>query len=452
MPSTTSITAAGSGAESGPNDVPLSEVYGNYYTGPKKKLLKKCAYCTTPMRYFINNLEGYHILIALAAMGCGPIGVALISSTVVPHPPENPLAWVNWSVTLLGYYGLGLTTAGFLLFGDGMRLVMLADKLICYKYYARMEENGNSTAAAAATPGDVGDPTDESVGNPQNTELDTSGSAVIDMSSGSGSSASSNGTQRQPETAAAPRTQLGEEIGSPSLSLQARVLRLIFKFRTNNVMVDGKFQPVTWWQWVKRATWMERLCHILIPMRWLAASCLIAAFYLFNVIQMLIDTNGMILHSAFHMRLTCYLNGVMHLGMFYTGWRLFAGAVQLTYQSKEENLRPDFLKLFHNIPDGLQYLSDPKYAFVMDRCPCSYSVPDCLALPPAYEQSTHFHSACSYIFKHILVYTVFFAVIVSVIMCVIDGVLLVVMLKKFVEEAARIAVENAQKHSLEPTN
>ncbi|ORM40880.1 uncharacterized protein BXIN_1781 [Babesia sp. Xinjiang] len=385
--------------------VKLSALYEAHYEGPKTTLVRKCDLCTTPMRYFINNFSGLQASVAIILMMCGPLGAALLSTIVHEYVPENPTHTANNPAMWMLYYSLGCMTAGFMIFGEAMRIVMLGDATLWRIYYKRVEKREEESARAsqdAATDSEL--PSEESSG---------------DVS----------------------KSQASREPKSPSTRFRGALLRSLFKFRTNNVMVDGEFPRLTSWQWIRRATFLEFIAHVIIPLRWIGASLILLSFHIFNLVDMFMYTDGNFLKSAYHVRGGHYVNGMAHTTMVYMGWRLFVDVAELWRKSRARNLREDFISEVHNLDGGKQYISDAKFAFVMDGCPCTYTVPQLLALPPEYEQSTKFHSLHTYTFKKIFFGAALIVIATSAALSLACGIIFAFILNQTVQDRVRQIVE-----------
>ncbi|EDO06685.1 putative integral membrane protein [Babesia bovis T2Bo] len=349
----------------------FAKVYDPYYDGPRTTLLRKCAYCTTPLKYYINNVTGLEASFLILLMLCAPLGASLLSQVYSQYKPENPLHVVNLPIIWLVYYILGCKTGCLLVFGQAMRILLLVDQTIWRRYYQRKARNAEINAA---------------ITRERNNNLMLSNNATNQTNGAN--------DEKKPD-------------------FRGDMLRLVFKFRTNTVMVNGELPNKTMGQWIKSATIPEWICHIFFPLRWLAVSILLATFHTFNLVYLILHWKWDILRSAYNVRAVHFANGLSHVTMIYVGWRVAIYLAELWRRSLNSNLNPRFKDEFHHLPNGRELISEPMFAFIMDKCPCTYEVPTLMAPRPEYELSTHFHSKFHHFAKTLFACVVFYVVTTS---------------------------------------
>ncbi|GBE60854.1 CCR4-NOT transcription complex subunit 1, putative [Babesia ovata] len=352
-----------------PTQFRISELYDTLYDGPTVKMIRECKFCTTPFWYYVNNVKGIEMLMIILLMMCGPVGAHMLFEAVFPYRPGNPFVYtlISGAPIWAMCYILGACTAGFLVFGEAMEILRYADAAFWLYYYRKIEAKEKQNDAMA---------------NLESSEVEVTN-----------------------ESSSAPIADASAEKEPIPFRMQGALIRCLFKFRTNNVMQDGEFLPLTPCQWFMRATWLERICHILIPLRWIMAAVMLAFFFTYNYTMFFMTMEKNFLLSDIYFCMLQFMNGMSHVAMVYMGWKIALVLLDLWRKSRGSNLRKDFLRVFFPLPDGLRYIPDPKFAFVMDGCPCSYVAPEALALPPEYEQTTHFHGYYAHIFKTIFCFT-----------------------------------------------
>ncbi|GFE55018.1 hypothetical protein BaOVIS_024220 [Babesia ovis] len=327
------------------------KIYESYYHGPKKRILRKCEFCTNPLKYFINNFSGLEAALTTAVIMSAPMGAALLLTLYSVYKADRPYNMENLPPFTNVYYTVGACTAGFLVFGEAMRITMLADTTFWRNYYMKIQKKREKEASEGR---------DESTDDP--------------------------------------------EAGKPKeanifMRCHGLLLRKIFGYKTNNIMENGEFTKKTRWQWLRNAKFMEFVAHVYIPFRWVAAALLLFAFHTYNLVLLFMQTDGDILRNAYHLRNAHFLNGMVHVSMICLAWKLIVSVVDLLRRSVKSNLQEDFRDTMNNLPDGIEYIPDSKFAYIMDRCPCTYKVAEQMAPPAEYEQSSHFHSSFNYTFK-----------------------------------------------------
>ncbi|GBE60857.1 major facilitator protein, putative [Babesia ovata] len=373
-----------------PTQFRISELYDTLYDGPTVKMIRECKFCTTPFWYYVNNVKGIEMLMIILLMMCGPVGAHMLFEIVFPYRPGSPFVFtlnggvIIWTVC----YILGACTAGFLVFGEAMEILRYADAAFWLYYYRKKEAKEK-----------------------QNGTMGKVGSSEVEVTS---------------KSSAAPSAKPIVEEDEPPRRRRGALIRCLFKFRTNNVMQDGEFLPLTPCQWFMRATWLERICHIAFSLRWLLAAAILATAFTYNYTTFFMTVESNFLLSDNYFCMLQFMNGMSHITMIYMGWKIALVLLDLWRKSRGSNLRKDFLRVFFPLPDGLRYIPDPKFAFVMDGCPCSYVAPEALALPPEYEQTTHFHSYYAHIFKTIFCFTTLIIVSIFAIHSFAAGIMYII--------------------------